>query len=685
MAARSIRNIVLVGHAGNGKTSLIEAALYRAGLVNRPGRVDDGTTVCDRDVEERERGHSLSLSTATLEWDGHTVNLIDTPGHADYRGEALLGMHAADLAVFVIDGVSGVQPQDTVLWRHAEQMKLPRMIFVNKLDRAHSSFTRTLEQIRTHFGSHTDPVELPIGQDSSFHGITDLLTDEAFVYDTGAADKAPIPDDMVESEREGHERLVEEVVEIDDEALERYLEGTEPSPEEVERLLHDAIDACQVFPVLCGSATAPIGADHFLDIVCRVGPAPGDLGPTTIESDDVIIEIPPDPDGETLATVFKTRFDEFLGQITIFKVLAGEIKVDDELVNPRTGKRERLHQLISLTGDDHRSIRSVGAGDIGAVVKLDGVATGDTLASPDRPVRVPPPELPTPVYSVVVKAKTPAHEDRLATVLRRLVAEDPTLAVGHDNASRQTSLAGAGRDPSRGRHLPHRAQWRGGRLGADPGRLPGDDRPPGRGVRASTRSRPAATASSASPMFGSSRSPGARASSSPARSAAAPSRRVSSRLSVPAWEEAMARGGVHGFPVVDIRAVCTDGKHHSVDSSEMSFKMAGSLAFRAALQEVGTVVLEPISEMTVIVPQQYQGDVLGDLNSRRGQVLGTTAEGTGDHVSIQALVPSSEIQRYAIDLRSMTGGTGIFEVQHHDYQPLPDAMVAQVALAETAD
>ncbi|MDH3753158.1 MAG: elongation factor G [Acidimicrobiia bacterium] len=680
MAAETIRNIVLVGHTGNGKTSLVEAMLYRAGVVNRLGRIDDGTTVCDRDIDERERHQSLSVATATLQWNGHTVNVIDTPGHVDFLGGALLGMHAAELAIFVIDGVSGVQPQDTMLWRHAERMKLPRMFFVNKLDRAHSSFERTLAQIRSHFGSHADPVELPIGQESSFHGITDLLTDEAFLYDTGEADKAPIPEEMIEAEHAEHEHLVEEVVEIDDEVLERYLEGTEPNPEQLERLLHEAVEASMVFPVLCGSASAPIGADHLLDFLCRVGPAPDDLGPTNVEAGDDVVAVAADPTGDPLAFVFTTRIDEFLGQISIFKVLSGTIRVDDELVNTRTGRTERLHQLISLTGTEHRAIRSVSAGDIAAVAKLDGTATGDTLAPIGKPVTVPPPVLPTPVYSVAIKATSPAQEDRLATVLRRLVTEDPTLAIGHDTTTRQTALAGAGET-----HLAV-AIGRIERLGVEV------ESEPTRVAYLETLARPVEIEGKYKKQTGGHGQFGiamVRFEPLPLGSGFEFESEVTGgaipKNLIPAVgagiEEAMARGGVHGFPVVDLRAVCTEGKYHSVDSSEMSFKMAGSLALRGALDQVGVRVLEPISELWVQVPSEYQGDVLGDLSSRRGHVIGTLPDARGDLVSLHAHVPTSEIQRYAIDLRSMTGGTGTFEVSHHDYQPLPEAMVERVVAA----
>jgi len=677
VASDRIRNVVLMGHSGNGKTSLVEAMLYRAGIVSRLGRIEDGTTVCDSDIDERERHQSLALTTATLAWNDHTVNLIDTPGHADYRGDTLFGMRAAELAVFVIDGVSGVQPQDLALWRQADRMNLPRMIFVNKLDRAHSSFERTLTDIRSHFGSHADPVELPIGQESSFHGITDLLTDEAFLYDSGTADKAPIPNDMADAERTGHEHLVEEVVEIDDDALERYLDGTEPTAEQLEHLLHDAIDACAVFPVLCGSATAPIGADHLLDIICRVGPAPGDIGPTTVEAGDIAVDFMPDETADPLAVVFKTRIDEFLGQLSIFKVISGTIRADDELVNSRTGRTERLHQLISLNGSAHQTIRSVSAGDIAAVSKLDGTMTGDTLAPIGKPVTIPPPNLPAPVYHVAIKAKTPAQEDRLATALRRLVTEDPTLEVVHDPATRQTGLAGAGET-----HIAV-AISRIERLGVEV------ESELARVAYKETLTAPVVVESRFKKQTGGHGQFGVatvRFEPLPRGSGFEFGSEVTGgaipRNLIPAVgagvEEAMGRGGVHGFPVVDVRAVCTDGKHHSVDSSEMSFKMAGSLALRLALEEVGTTVLEPISELSVAVPSQYQGDVLGDLNSRRGQVLDTSPDAADNSVTIRAHVPTSEIQRYAIDLRSMTGGLGTFEASHVDYRPLPEAMIDRV-------
>ncbi len=438
----TIRNVVLVGHNGSGKTSLAEALLYRAGVSGRPGSVDRGDSVFDSDPEERELHQTLGLAVAAFDWGEYRVNLIDTPGYADFRGDALLGLAAADLAVFVIDGVAGVQSQDVTLWRAAEEMGLPRVVFVNKLDRERSSFDRTLAEVRAAYGSHADPTELPIGEESGFHGVTDVLTHHAFVYDSGRAEEVDVPVELVDVERAEHEHLVEEVVELDDDALEQYLAGDEPSASELERLLHEAVDRALVFPLLCGSAIKPIGADQLLDFICRVGPAPGDAGPAVVEGPDGAHEVVPDPDGPPLAVVFKSVIDEFVGQISMFRVLSGTIRADDVLVNSRSGTKERLHSLLSLTGSSRTPIDSVSAGDIAAVAKLSDTSTGDTLAPDGMRVTAQVPVLPPPVYAVAIRAAKQSQEDRLATTLQRLVAEDPTLSVHHDATTGQTLLSG---------------------------------------------------------------------------------------------------------------------------------------------------------------------------------------------------------------------------------------------------
>jgi elongation factor G len=676
-ATERIRNVVLVGHNGNGKTSLAEALLFRAGALTRPGTVEQGNTVMDHDPDEQRLLQSLSLSVATFDWKDHKVNLIDTPGYADFRGDALMGLAVADLAVFVVDSVAGVQSQDVVLWRQAERLRLPRVVFINKLDREHSSFERALQDVRRAFGSHTDPIELPIGEESSFHGLADVLTDHAFFYDSGSAEEVAIPDALVDSEREEHEHLVEDVIELDDDLLERYLEGNEPSVEQLEQLLHQAVDEAKVFPVLCGSATAPIGADALADFICRVGPAPGDRGPTVVRAGDETRELAFDRDGPPVAFVFKTTIDDFVGQISIFKVLSGTIRTDEHLVTSTARDKVRLHQLLSLNGSGHTAIGEVGAGDIAAVAKLNGTHTGDTLAPDGTPVVFEPPALPRPVYGVAIAATAQSEEDRLATALRRLIIEDPTLAIGHDDATHQTVLSGGGE--THVRVALSRVERAGVSVDTDDVRvayretLAGSIETEGKykkqtgghgqfGV-ASVRFEPLPRG-------------GGFEFESEVTGGAIP------RNLIPAVgagiEEAMRNGGRFGFPVVDVRAVCTNGKHHSVDSSEMAFKMAGSLALREAIAKVGVQVLEPVSEIRVQVPNDYHGDVLADLNSRRAQVLGTGTAETEGYTELSALVPTSEILRYAIDLRSLSGGSGSFEVEHHGYQVLPPQLVERL-------
>ncbi|MCY3648250.1 MAG: elongation factor G [Acidimicrobiaceae bacterium] len=680
MSSQSIRNVVLVGHNGNGKTTLAEAMLYRAGVLSRMGRVDDGTAHCDHDPEEKARHQSLGATVASFDWRDHRVNIIDTPGYTDFVSEAVNGMHAADLAVFVVDAVSGVQAQDQVMWRHAERLGLPRMVFVNGLDRERSSFERTLDGLQSHFGSHVEAVELPLGVEASFHGIADLVGDGALDYSSGQSAAAPIPDDVASAASDGHIQLVEDVVEGDDELLEQYLEGEEPTQEQLEQLIRTAVVHRNVFPVLCGSAAKPIGVDHLLDFICRAGPAPGDTGPVAAVRGGEAVTLEIDDAGPPVVLVFKTRIDDFLGQISFMKVLSGTIRSNETLVNSRTGDKERLHNLMSFTGADHHAVDHFDAGDIVAVTKLGDVRTGDTLSN-DAALSVPITPPPVPVYGVAVHATAPAQEDKLASALRRFATEDPSLLIRQDPTTRQTVLSGAGEAHIRV------VRSRLDRMGIDfevenmrVAYLETLARPADVEAKHKKQSGGHGQFAVAMVRFEPLPRGGGYEFDTEVTGGAIP------RNLIPAVgagiEDAMANGGRHGFPMVDLRAVCYDGKHHSVDSSEMAFKIAGSLALKQAVEQVGSAVLEPISEIQVEVPDAYQGDVLGDLNSRRGQVFGTEPGSTAGTSVIRAHVPTSEILSYVIDLRSMTGGTGTFSAEHHDYQPLPHALLAKVVVAD---
>ena len=523
-------------------------------------------------------------------------------------------------------------------------------------------------------------MELPLGEEASFHGIADLVADGALDYSSGQSAAAPIPDDVAPAASDGHTQLVEDVVESDDDLLEQYLEGIEPTQEQLQQLIRDAVDQRTVFPVLCGSAAKPIGVDHLLDFISRVGPAPGANGPVAAVRGGESVELETDESGSPVALVFKTRIDDFLGQISFVKVLSGTIRSNDTLVNSRTGDKERLHNLMSFTGADHQGIGQVVAGDIVAVTKLGDVRTGDTLSN-DSALSVPITPPPTPVYGVAVHASAPAQEDKLASALRRFATEDPSLVIRQDPTTRQTVLSGAGE--AHIRVVRSRLE----RMGID---FEVEDM---RVAYLETLARPAdveAKHKKQSGGHGQFAVAMVRFEPLPRGGGYEFDTEVSGgaipRNLIPAVgsgiEEAMANGGRHGFPMVDLRAVCYDGKHHSVDSSEMSFKIAGSLALKQAVQQAGSAVLEPISEISVEVPDSYQGDVLGDLNSRRGQVFGTEPGSAVGTSVIRAHVPTSEILSYVIDLRSMTGGTGTFSAEHHDYQPLPHALLSKVVVRD---
>jgi elongation factor G len=673
-----IRNVALVGHGGSGKTILTEALLYTAGVINRMGRVEDGSTVADFDAEEQRRGQSLSLSLAPFEWNDHKINLIDTPGYADFVGDVHAALRVADLAVFVVSAVEGVEVQTEVAWKIAASLNLPRMIFVNKVDRERASFEQTLEQLRDRFGQGVAPVELPIGVEHDFRGVVDLLTDTAYVYEDGKGVESEIPAELRDAETAVHEALVEGIVVADDELLERFLNDDIPSIEELSRALAVGVRDATVFPVLCGSASHLIGVDRLADKLVSLGPSPLDRPPVTVVAGDTEVAVVPDPTGDPLAFVFKTIADPYVGHISLYKVLSGSVRPDANLVNSRSGADERLHALFTLRGKDQDVVPEVPAGDIGAVAKLAHTVTSDTLTPKGKPVTVSPIEMPDPVLSVAIKPRTQADEDKLANAIHRLQEEDPALRIDRDDETHQTLLRGTG-ETHLSITMEKLARKFGVNVDTEDVKVPYRETVAGAaaGVEGKHKKQTGGHGQFGVAVINVEAQPRGTGFEFVDRIVGG----AISRGYIPAVhkgiEDAMREGGVYGYPVVDVKVELVDGKEHSVDSSEMAFKIAGRLAIRAALDRAGPVLLEPISLLSVSVPPEYQGDVMGDLNSRRGRVQGTEPGRDGDQV-ITALVPTSEILRYAIDLRSMTGGRGRFTAEHDHYDVLPSNLVDRV-------
>ncbi len=679
-----IRNVALVGHGGSGKTTLAEALLHCSGAINRPGRVEDGTTVCDFEPEEHKHSISISLALAPIDFEDMRINVIDTPGYADFVNEVEAALSVADLAVVVVSAVEGVEVQTEVAWRLAERRGLPRMIFVNKLDRERSDFERTLEQLRNLFGAGIAPLELPIGHEADFRGVADLLTDTAITYDTGKAVTGPIPDEMEALEHRVHDALVEGIVVADDDLMERYLDGDVPSAKELEATLAHGVASGSVFPVVCGSATKEVAIDRLAAFIAEIGPSPLERPPATVRAGGESQEVALDPNGPPLARVFKTIADPYVGRISLLHVLSGSLKSDAVLLNSRTHSDEKLHSLQMLRGKESHPVTEAQAGDIVAVPKLADVQTGDTLAPKTMPVTVDGPPVPTPVLSIAVKPKAKGDEDKLMTALHRLQEEDGALTVRREDETHQTVLAGMGDT-----HLQIAAERLHRKYGVDV------DTEPVKVPYRETITKQAEAEGKYKKQTGGHGQFGVcnlrvepldRGSGFEFQDAIVGG--AIPRQFIPAVEkglqEAMAHGGVFGFPVVDVKVTCFDGKYHSVDSSEMSFKMAASLGFREALAAAGPVLLEPVSRLEVTVPSAYQGDVLGDVNSRRGRVLGTDS-GEGDEQIVVALVPTSELTRYATDLRSLTGGRGRAKQVHERYEIVPQQIAERLIKQLEAD
>ena len=675
----SIRNVVLLGHSGSGKTSLAEALLARSGATTRTGKVDDGNSSLDSEPEEVARHISISLAIAPFEWtasDGaaYKVNLIDCPGYPDFVGEVHAAMSVADLAVIVVSAVEGVEVQTELLWRAAAAHGLPRMVFVNKDDKERADFHGVLDQLRAAFGDGFAALELPLGEAATLHGVADVLSEEAYDYEPGGTHHpTTMPPDVADEEHALHDTVVEEIVSGDDEQLERYLSGEVPTVADLEgALAHEVLDR-QEFPVLVGSALTGVGVDRLADFICEIGPSPL-ARPAVVDAGTEQVDVKADAGGRPLLHVFKTIADPFVGQLSVFKVLSGTVRSDDRLVNSRTNAEERLHGLFTLRGKDQQPAVEVVAGDLAAVAKLAGTATGDTLAPKGTPVHAHTSNGLMANYGLAIVPRTQADDDKLNAALQRLQAEDPVLRVDRVEETKQTVLRGIG-DTHIAVTLERLARKFGVRVDTTEVRVAYRETVVGNAVAEGKVKKQS----------------GGHGQFAVANLRVAPLPRGAGfefadvvvggaipRNYIPAVqkgvEDTMASGGVHGFPVVDVHVECYDGKYHSVDSSEMAFKTAASLGFKQAMAAAGVAVLEPVSLLRVTVPPGHQGDVMADITSRRGRVQGTDSSEHGDQEVI-ALVPTSELGRYALDLRSMTAGRGQFTVQHDHYDVLPAHLV----------
>ncbi len=674
--ADRIRNVALVGHRGSGKTSLHEALLFQAGAVNRLGSVVDGTTVSDTDPDEKARQMSISAALSSFEWQDRKVNLLDTPGDSSFVADALGTLRVCESVVFVVNAVMGVEVHTTRLWQRAAELDLARLLFVNMLDRERADFFRTLDALKSAFGQHVVATEIPIGSEHEISGVVDLVDMKAYRYEGAGRDNSaeiPIPDEVSAQAQEYREKLMDEVSESSDALMERYLEGEEISHEEIVTALKEGTNHGALFPVTCGVATRNLGTNRLLDAIVEDLPSPVKHG--GLQLGELTLE--PAEDKELFAYVFKTRADPFAGRINLFRVYQGVLKQDSQVVNTRTQGKERIGQLLTFEGRESGHATEFGPGDIGAVAKLKETKAGDWLASSAAPIEMPSVKLPAPVMAFAVEPKSKGDEEKVFTALRRLQEEDPTIDLHRDPQTGQQIVAGLSQV-----HVEVIVERLRARFGAEvnlkPPRVPYQEtiRKP---AKAHGRHK---KQTGGRGQFGDCRieieplEPGTGFDFVDAiKGGVIPSGFI------PAVQkgvlEAMQEGVVAGYPVKDVRVRLYDGSYHTVDSSEMAFKVAGSQAMKQALEQAGPVLLEPIMLVSVNAPEDTVGDVIGDLNSRRGRPLGMEPVGAG-MTEIKAEVPMSEMLSYAPDLRSITGGQGEFTMEFLRYEEVPGHLASKV-------
>jgi elongation factor G len=671
-----IRNAVLVGHGSTGKTAISEAVLYTAGAINRLGKVEDGTTTSDYDPDETKRGFSINLSLLPCQWKGHKINLIDTPGYADFVGEVRAGVRAADVAVLVVCAASGLEVGTESALNLIAEHGLPAIVFVNRMDRENADFGETLDQLRRALGKKCMPAQLPIGSEVSFEGVVDLVSLKAYTGDK--ANEGEVPSSLGEMVARYREQLVEAVAETDDALINKYLEGEELSEEEIRQGLRAGVISRSIVPILAGSATKNIAVGLLLDALVSYAPSPKDTGEITTRQGPSGPEerLSVAQEGPLAALAFKTTADPYVGKLTYLRVFTGALKSDSQVLNVNKGSTERIGQLFSVRGKSQEQVPRLVAGDIGAVPKLTDTTTGDTLCQREKPLVLAPITFPEPYYSAAVYPKSKADLDKMGSALGRITEEDPTLRVHRDQDTNETILSGLGDS-----HLDVAAEKMHRKFGVGlemrPPKVPYKETiTTGRSAEYTHKKQTGGHGQYARVSIQLEPLPRGSGFEFVDRIVGG----VVPRTYIPAVEkgvvEAMQEGILAHCPLIDLRVILFDGKDHPVDSSEIAFKIAGAAALKKGAQEASPVLLEPILNMTITVPESNTGDVMSDLNGKRAKVIGMTPQ-DGNSV-IEAQAPLAEVLRYATDLRSITQGRGSYRTEFSHYEEVPAHLAQRI-------
>jgi len=679
-----LRNVALISHGGAGKTSLAEGMLFRSGTTTRLGNVDEGTSILDSDPQEIKRKMSINTSIASCEWNKHKINLLDTPGYFDFVGEVKAALRVCDGAIVTVCGASGVEVGSEKVWEYADEYGLPRIVFVNKMDRENANFDKVLEEIQGAFGVKVTPVQLPIGQADGFKGIVDLIQMKAYVYDDqGNPQETDIPEDMQDRVDAAREALMDSVAVGDDEVMMKYLEGEPLSGEEVASCLGKGTRTREVIPLLVGSAKKQIGTDLLLDYCIHCLPSPADVPAVTgvKPGTDEEVTRAPSIDEPLAALVFKTMADPYVGRLNLLRVYSGILKSDTIVFNANKGQQERVGQVYLVKGKEQEPVDQVCAGDLAAVAKLQNTTTSDVLCDESDRIILKPINFPAPSITMAVEPKNRGDEEKIGTGLNRLTEEDPTFTVRREAETSQILISGTGemhlavmksrlesKFDTEVELVRPKIPYRETITKKAEGEHKHKKQTGGRGQYGHVflRLEPSTEEFEfVDEIFG----------------GAVP------KQYIPAVEkgvqETMSEGVLAAYPVVNVKTTLYDGSYHSVDSSEMAFKIAAAMAFKKAFLDAGPVLLEPIVEAEIIVPEENMGDIMGDMNKKRGRILGMDPQ-NGKQV-IKAEAPLAEMFRYAIDLRSMTQGRGSFTMEFKRYEQVPPHIAEEIIAAAKKD